>query len=210
MEVLDKAKHCQEEFCHQIDLLPMQCKACKKSFCAAHFKYDNHKCTESAKLDYKIPECKICNKTIEFKRDKDLDLCLAEHMQKCFISNISNRSSTQPKKVTAEKSKAKKCMYKNCKTKEIFSFNCDTCQHTFCTKHRVPEIHKCSELLKSCSAQFNQTSNQASQANPTNQYSQLDPDDEYDEYIPIEIIRYTYVPQGYAYSNAPDYYSTNY
>ena len=146
MEILDKGKHCQEENCHQLDFLPIQCKACKKSFCAQHSKAENHNCKESSKLNFKIPVCQICNKTIEFERNKDLNACLDEHMQKCYIKYLNNmdpyKSNNNDLKVKSEND-SKKCQFKKCKTSEIFRFKCDSCQLTFCTKHRVPEIHKC-------------------------------------------------------------------
>ena len=57
------------------------------------------------------------------------------------------------------KTESKKCTYKNCKSKEIFRFKCDTCEQNFCTKHRVPEIHKCQPVIKTRSSQLSQAQN---------------------------------------------------
>jgi hypothetical protein len=151
MELLDKGKHCEEEFCHQLDLLPMQCKACKKYFCSTHFKYDSHNCQQSNGLNYKIPICELCNKTIEFKRGKDLDLCLAEHLQNC---QFNESKSSINKQMTNQKSK---CQYENCKSSDVFRFECECCLQTFCNKHRIPEVHRCNRFQtgQSCSKQFN-------------------------------------------------------
>lgn len=148
MELLDKGRHCQEEYCHQLDLLPMKCKACNKYFCSDHFKYESHNCKSFLKLDYKIPICEICNKTIEFKRGHDLDLCLAIHMDKCHINESIEPKSLQDDKKLKTKNK---CSFKNCKTKEIFEFQCENCSEKFCVKHRIPEDHGCKTA--SCSEQ---------------------------------------------------------
>jgi hypothetical protein len=175
MEVLDKGKHCEEEFCHQLDLLPMQCKACKKFFCSDHFKYEEHKCKAGGRANYVIPTCDICKKTIEFSRHKDLDLCLAEHLQECLNLNQRDRvpkntykSGTNSASSTAVGPQHKKCSFKNCKSKEVFRFQCDRCIMTYCNKHRLPEIHSCDEVLEgmrskmlaqTCSRQFNSRNN---------------------------------------------------
>ena len=144
MEVLDKGKHCQENSCNRFDLLPIQCKACKKSFCSVHIKCENHSCQDSSKLDFKIPVCQICNKTIEFDRSKHINECLSEHMHKCYRNYLNNGNSVSSTRGPEKESK--KCHYKKCKTKEIFQFKCDSCHLTFCTKHRVPEVHMCQEI----------------------------------------------------------------
>ena len=146
MELLDKGKHCSEEFCHQLDLLPIKCKACFNFYCTEHFKYESHNCKQSNKYDYKIPTCELCNKTIEFKRGLNLDICLADHLEKCKIRN----------NLDLKEKIVKKCSYKNCKSKEIFVFECETCCLKYCTKHRIPESHKCVSNNQSCSAQFRQ------------------------------------------------------
>ena len=153
MELLDKGKHCQEEFCHQIDFLPMQCKACKKHFCSEHFKYEAHRCTESEKFNFKVPVCEICSKPIEFKRGRDLDLCLAEHLEKCLRINDETENGN---KVTNEKKPTKKCSFEGCRSKEnVFKFECESCSQVFCNKHRIPEVHNCRVAShKSCSQQF--------------------------------------------------------
>ena len=146
MDLSDKGKHCSEELCHQLDLLPLKCKACSKYYCSEHFKYESHNCEEAFKFNFKIPTCQHCNQPVEFKRGKDLDLCLAEHLQKCSLTGH-----------TAKQSKSK-CHYKHCKSKEIFVFECDSCSHSYCTKHRVPEVHSCSTSNQtSCSSQYNKS-----------------------------------------------------
>jgi hypothetical protein len=149
MDLLDKGKHCQEELCHQLSFLPMQCKACAKIFCSEHFKYDAHNCKESCKFDFKVPNCSLCLQPIEFTRDKTIELCLAEHMQKC--------DSTAAKK--KNDSNAKKCSFKNCKSKDLFKIECDNCQLLYCKKHRLPEVHECNnKSTESCAKQFSKMS----------------------------------------------------
>ena len=142
MDTLDKGKHCSEEYCHQLDYLPVTCNACLQVYCADHFKYEAHNCTQAKKLDYKIPVCELCAKTVEFKRGKDLDLCLAEHMSNCRMDS----SSSKPKG-------KKHCSYRSCKTKEGFRFECESCKGTYCVRHRMPEVHSCF-ATSSCSSQI--------------------------------------------------------
>ena len=141
MDTLDKGKHCSEQYCHQLDYLPTKCKACFKYFCTEHYKFEAHHCEEAKKFDYKIPVCELCENAIEFKRGKNLDLCLAEHMEKC---QLSDKRKEKPKKI---------CSYKNCKAKEVFRFECEKCHAIFCVKHRMPEIHLCNLQTESCSKQ---------------------------------------------------------
>jgi predicted nucleic acid binding AN1-type Zn finger protein len=149
MELLDKGKHCSEETCHQLDLLPMKCKACLKYYCTEHFKYESHNCKEALKFNFKIPTCENCNRTIEFKRGKDLNLCLAEHLENCTLDE-----KHQTSKANRKETESKKCYFKNCKSKDVFVFECDWCAHSYCTKHRVPEVHLCLKNNQSCSSQY--------------------------------------------------------
>lgn len=152
MELLDKGKHCNEELCRQLDYLPIQCKACLKYFCNEHFSYEAHNCKSAEKFDYKIPTCELCNQTIEFKRGKHLDLCLAEHMQKCQLEI----------KPTNKEKTSKKCHFKNCKSKEVFVFKCDDCCLNYCTKHRLAEDHLCKQT---CSVQSRNKSSKTQSRN---------------------------------------------
>jgi hypothetical protein len=148
MDTLDKGKHCSEEYCHQLDYLPMQCKACIKYYCSEHFKYEAHSCEQAKKLSYKIPVCQLCNNTIEFKRGKDLELSMNEHMQKCQSTSLE----IKPKK--------KNCNFKNCKSKDIFCFECEFCNLIYCNKHRIHEDHFSQYAFpKSCSQQFKHSQN---------------------------------------------------
>lgn len=156
MDLLDKGKHCSEEFCHQLDYLPMKCNACLKYFCSDHFKYESHNCKKAENFDYQIPTCDLCHETIEFKRGKDLDLCLAQHLQKCQFSSRNQET----------KKSTKKCHYKNCKSKEVFVFKCDECFFTYCTKHRLPEDHICDTVKNQArSSQFRNISSKTQSKN---------------------------------------------
>ncbi|RYP48766.1 hypothetical protein DL769_011169 [Monosporascus sp. CRB-8-3] len=37
-------KHCQLEYCNQLDFLPFFCQSCKKTFCLDHRTEDAHRC----------------------------------------------------------------------------------------------------------------------------------------------------------------------
>jgi len=148
MDLLDKGKHCNQEYCHQLDLLPIKCKACFNYYCADHFKYESHNCKLSEKFNYKIPTCNNCNQVIEFKRGKDLNICLNEHLKICKQNSNSNSNNNS-------NNKSKKCSYKNCKSKEIFTFKCDDCGLEFCTKHRIQEVHSCQMDHEKSSSSFN-------------------------------------------------------
>jgi predicted nucleic acid binding AN1-type Zn finger protein len=144
MDLLDKGIHCEEKFCHQLDYLPLKCKACSKNFCSEHIKYANHHCTESYKFNYEIPVCPLCNHTIEFQRGKDLDICLAEHIQQCELNSHMN-------KLQIQKSQKKKCSFNNCKSKDSLRFDCQKCHNSYCIKHRIQEDHNCQQQQHTCS-----------------------------------------------------------
>ena len=161
MELLDKGKHCSDEYCHQFDFLPSKCKACSKIFCNEHIKYDNHKCKEAYKFNFQIPACPLCNKTIEFQRGRDLDICLAEHMQSC-----ENQENTNKKIVNKNQCSVIRCKNK----KSIIPFECNNCSKKYCLQHRIPEDHDCqgknngqytdnTNIFKSCSQQHNAVNN---------------------------------------------------
>jgi predicted nucleic acid binding AN1-type Zn finger protein len=171
MELLDRGKHCEEEFCHQLDYLPMKCKACAKLFCNYHVKYDDHNCKEAYKFNYKIPTCPTCNQTVEFQRGKDLDICLAEHMQNCNDEKILNKKFSN----ISLKQQKNKCSVLKCKTKDIIQFECKNCFKNYCVKHRIQEDHDCSArsqlfgygVFKTCGQQHKSTTNTKN----TNQFS---------------------------------------
>jgi predicted nucleic acid binding AN1-type Zn finger protein len=160
MELLDKGKHCHEAFCHQLDYLPMQCKACKHFYCSEHFKYESHSCTEAHKLNYTIPECELCKRTIEFKRGKDLDLCLAEHMVTCEMRQTTEQSLVGAGIGKSSSGGSKRCAFNDCKSKDLFRVACENCDRVFCKHHRIPESHECGKNKKlpaSCSKQAQRT-----------------------------------------------------
>jgi AN1-type zinc finger protein 2 len=162
MELLDTGKHCSEEFCHQFDFLPVKCKACHKIYCSEHITYESHDCIEAKSLNYKIPTCELCSQIIPFNRSKDLDMCLAEHMQTCQLNDETTLNNTKVQKKLAKE--LNKCCFDGCRSKDpVLNINCDSCDKKFCIKHRMPEIHKCvrkspsptaSNHPLSCSQQF--------------------------------------------------------
>ncbi len=154
MELLDKGKHCEEEYCRQLDYLPFKCNACSKYYCVSHIKHDDHACKDSHKLNYEIPSCPLCSKTVVFTRGEDLDLCLAKHVKECetqIRSDSENKTTNQSK----DSNHTKKCAFDKCKTKDSLRFECNKCNKNFCIKHRIQEDHCCLINYRNCSQQAN-------------------------------------------------------
>ena len=154
MDLLDKGKHCEEEFCHQLDFLPIECKLCRRHFCSEHFKYERHGCEKASAIDFKVPTCELCNEVIEFKRGKHMDLCLSEHLAKFHLDSDDKRESATQSNAKPKKNN-NKCIVKGCRSKDIINFECERCANKFCNRHRLPEVHMCAAVNNnlSCSSQ---------------------------------------------------------
>ena len=57
---------------------------------------------------------------------------------------MNSKNTTTIKEGDFHKKKKERCFYADCRKKlKLTDMNCK-CEHRFCSKHRLPETHKCS------------------------------------------------------------------
>ncbi|KAG5932583.1 hypothetical protein E4U60_005112 [Claviceps pazoutovae] len=114
-------KHCQFEYCNQLDFLPFLCQSCSKTFCLDHRTEFTHKCANAGAW-------------AERKR----------------LANLSKPSIGQGKTLR-DKVSQKPCASPECKTvvgtSLVPGVHCDTCNRDYCLKHRLREDHDCKSLV---------------------------------------------------------------
>ncbi|KAI5463514.1 hypothetical protein BGZ63DRAFT_194362 [Mariannaea sp. PMI_226] len=114
-------KHCEYDYCNQLDFLPFFCQSCRKTFCLDHRSETTHKCANAGAW-------------AERKR-------LAQLSQPSIGSN----------KVLRDKISQKPCASPDCKTVVGTSLtpgvHCETCNRDYCLKHRFKEDHDCKNLV---------------------------------------------------------------
>ncbi|KAI0859499.1 AN1-like zinc finger protein [Xylaria cubensis] len=110
-------KHCQLEYCNQLDFLPFFCQSCKKTFCLDHRTEDSHKCENKGAWAERRRQAQLARPAAgEGKRMRD------------YVSE-------------------KPCAAADCKTTVGTSLvpgvHCASCNHDYCLKHRLREEHDC-------------------------------------------------------------------
>ncbi|KAF4126493.1 xeroderma pigmentosum group C-complementing protein [Geosmithia morbida] len=114
-------KHCQDDYCNQLDFLPFLCQSCGKTYCLDHRSETAHKCANAGAWA---------------KRKR-----LAQQA----------RSSIGGSKTLRDKVSEKPCSTPNCKTIVGTSLtpgvHCSTCNRDYCLKHRLQEDHNCKNLV---------------------------------------------------------------
>ncbi|KAI1079124.1 AN1-type zinc finger protein [Whalleya microplaca] len=110
-------KHCQLEYCNQLDFLPFFCQSCKKTFCLDHRTEDAHKCASAGAWAARRRAAQLATPSAgEGKRMRE------------FVS-------------------AKPCAADDCKTvvgtSLVPGVHCATCNRDYCLKHRLGEEHDC-------------------------------------------------------------------
>ncbi|CAF9917208.1 MAG: hypothetical protein GOMPHAMPRED_001182 [Gomphillus americanus] len=115
--------HCHYTYCNQLDFLPFRCESCKQTYC----------------LDHRTETAHICPKAGSWAAAK----------RASNISTSNNNNNTPlPQKPTL--STARQCSHPQCKTfintSTTIGVACQTCNRTYCLKHRLKEEHLCSTL----------------------------------------------------------------
>ncbi|KAI8632479.1 AN1-like zinc finger protein [Xylariaceae sp. FL1651] len=110
-------KHCQLEYCNQLDFLPFFCQSCKKTFCLDHRTEDSHKCENKGAWAERRRQAQLARPAAgEGKRMRD------------YVSQ-------------------KPCAAADCKTTVGTSLvpgvHCANCNRDYCLKHRLREEHDC-------------------------------------------------------------------
>ena len=62
-----------------------------------------------------------------------------------LVDEVLQSSATPPQSST-KKSKRPRCSHLGCKAAPFIGADCDYCQNRFCSRHRLPESHSCSNL----------------------------------------------------------------
>eukprot|EP00933_Yihiella_yeosuensis_P053616 TRINITY_DN51890_c0_g1_i1.p1 TRINITY_DN51890_c0_g1~~TRINITY_DN51890_c0_g1_i1.p1 ORF type:complete len:193 (+),score=22.71 TRINITY_DN51890_c0_g1_i1:69-581(+) len=130
----DCGKHCEDPYCRQQDLLPLQCNACGKTYCSNHFSYEAHSCPKGRKeTDKRVIVCPLCQEAIPLPFGEDENEVWERHF-----------STTCRPKTTAATGPPR-CPVRGCKEKLTFSNSCtcDKCKLKVCLKHRYEEDHEC-------------------------------------------------------------------
>ncbi|KAI0911867.1 AN1-like zinc finger protein [Ustulina deusta] len=110
-------RHCQLEYCNQLDFLPFFCQSCKKTFCLDHRTEDSHKCENKGAWAERRRQAQLAHPAAgEGKRMRD------------YVSQ-------------------KPCAAADCKTtigtSLVPGVHCANCNHDYCLKHRLREEHDC-------------------------------------------------------------------
>ncbi|KAH9888142.1 AN1-type zinc finger protein [Xylariomycetidae sp. FL2044] len=114
-------KHCQLEYCNQLDFLPWFCQSCKKNFCLDHRTEDAHQCANKGAWAERRRQAQLAKPSAgEGKRMRDL---------------VSQ----------------KPCAEDSCKTtigtSLVPGVHCPTCNRDYCLKHRLREEHDCKNKI---------------------------------------------------------------
>ncbi|KAI0600092.1 AN1-like zinc finger protein [Biscogniauxia sp. FL1348] len=110
-------KHCQLEYCNQLDFLPFFCQSCKKTFCLDHRTEDAHRCASRG--------------------------AWAERRRQAQLARPSAGEGIRMRDYVTEKP----CAAADCKTTVGTSLapgvHCATCNRDYCLRHRLREEHDC-------------------------------------------------------------------
>ncbi|KAH0340605.1 AN1 zinc finger protein, partial [Aureobasidium melanogenum] len=110
--------HCQMTFCHQLDFLPFKCESCKGKFCLDHRSETAHSCPNAG----------------------------AWARARAAQQRSSYTPSPKPSVLTHES----QCSEPSCKTlintALVPGVECDSCNRSYCLKHRLRESHDCAKL----------------------------------------------------------------
>lgn len=114
-------KHCEAEYCNQLDFLPFYCQSCEKTFCLDHRTESAHKCAKEGAW-------------AERKR----------------LAQLARPSAGDGKQLRDHVSQ-KPCASPDCKTtigtSLVPGVHCQGCNRDYCLKHRLKEEHDCDNLV---------------------------------------------------------------
>ena len=114
-------RHCQYEYCNQLDFLPFYCQSCNKTFCLDHRTESTHQCANPG--------------------------AWAERRRQAQLAQPSIGQG----KVLRDKVSEKPCASPDCNTvigtSLVTGVHCDSCNRDYCLKHRLKEDHGCKNLV---------------------------------------------------------------
>ncbi|KAK2022645.1 AN1-like zinc finger protein [Colletotrichum zoysiae] len=114
-------KHCEYDYCNQLDFLPFFCQSCKKTFCLDHRSETSHKCSNAG--------------------------AWAERRRQAELSKPAYGQGRQLRDHVSQKP----CASPSCKTtigtSLVPGVHCQGCNRDYCLKHRLKEDHDCKNLV---------------------------------------------------------------
>ncbi|EEP77792.1 conserved hypothetical protein [Uncinocarpus reesii 1704] len=117
-------KHCQFEYCRQLDFLPFRCESCKNTFCLDHRTETAHKCP------------------------KEGEWAAARRRKEGGATRNNSMLSPNTKPTIYNTTQ---CSHPQCKTLihtlQNPGVHCKNCNRQYCLSHRLQEDHDCSKLI---------------------------------------------------------------
>ncbi|ROW02105.1 hypothetical protein VSDG_02500 [Cytospora chrysosperma] len=114
-------KHCESEYCNQLDFLPFYCQSCEKTFCLDHRSETAHKCANAG--------------------------AWAERRRLAELA----RPSAGEGRPLRDRVSEKPCAAEGCRTTVGTSLvpgvHCQGCNRDYCLRHRLGEEHGCDRLV---------------------------------------------------------------
>ncbi|KAK2865270.1 hypothetical protein FQN49_003742 [Arthroderma sp. PD_2] len=116
-------KHCEFEFCRQLDFLPFRCESCKGTFCLDHRTETTHKCPKAGEWAAR-------------RR-----------------GGLNGTASTVPPRLSPKPTvyNSTQCSHPSCKTlihtMASAGVHCQNCNREYCLPHRMREDHDCINLI---------------------------------------------------------------
>ncbi|KAJ5397701.1 hypothetical protein N7509_005814 [Penicillium cosmopolitanum] len=127
-------RHCQLEYCGQLDFLPFRCESCRSTFCLEHRSETAHKCSHAG----------------EWARRRNGN------------NTTQQENRTAPEKPNIYNTD--QCAHVACKTLintlKDPAVRCPNCNRQYCLKHRLREEHDCAKLTPLGARQGNNASPQ--------------------------------------------------
>ena len=118
-------RHCEFEYCHQLDFLPFRCESCRKTFCLDHRTESAHKCSKEG----------------EWARRKR-----NQNNNGRGGTELASTSTTQKPNIY----NSNQCAHVSCKTfvdtVQDPGVRCPNCNRQYCLRHRLQEQHDCANI----------------------------------------------------------------
>ncbi|KAJ9492807.1 hypothetical protein VN97_g408 [Penicillium thymicola] len=113
-------RHCQYEYCGQLDFLPFRCESCRSTYC----------------LDHRTETAHQCPREGEWARRRN------------GTNNTGQENRSAPEKPSIYNTD--QCAHTQCKTLintlKDPAVRCPQCNHQYCLKHRLREEHECAKI----------------------------------------------------------------
>lgn len=148
-ELMFLGKECHHPSCHLHDFLPfsvslsssaqhnltdcspLQCPACKLSFCQPHFLPSHHSCTSplpKSMQDRIAPQCPLCNQVVTSTPNGDPNTAVERHLNTGTCTGLEGGEARRKAVLKQKKDKGEVCWRKGCAKTIIVQIKCDVSQ----------------------------------------------------------------------------------